>query len=176
MSASLAIVPRIWACQQPPTPATAALELVLPAPAPNAPTHIQRRTRRGLEFYRKYTEGMLRRYMRFSLQAGRIPSMLGREMFRGKVTSYKVHSFDDLVIFAHDVEKCLARLTPLQNHLLTRIAIQEYTHQEVATMQRLPRRTVLRSYTEAVDALTAIFLELNLLEPRKECQEGGICR
>jgi len=32
------------------------------------------------------------------MEAGRAPSLLGREMFRGKVTSYRVHSFEDVVI------------------------------------------------------------------------------
>ena len=41
----------------------------------------------GCEFYRKYTEAMLRRYMTMSMEAGRVPSLLGREMFRGNVTA-----------------------------------------------------------------------------------------
>ncbi len=31
-----------------------------------------------LAFYRKYTEGMLRRYLRLSMLSGRVPSLLGR--------------------------------------------------------------------------------------------------
>lgn len=49
-------------------------------------------------FYRKYTEAMLRRYVRMSMEAGKVPSLLGREMFRAKVTSYRVESFEDVVI------------------------------------------------------------------------------
>ena len=48
-----------------------------------------------LAFYRKYTEAMLRRYLRISIQSGRVPSLLGRELFQGNVTSYRVHSFED---------------------------------------------------------------------------------
>lgn len=40
------------------------------------------RPRVELAFYRKYTEGMLRRYLRLSMNSGRVPSLLGRELFR----------------------------------------------------------------------------------------------
>ncbi len=163
MSIALAFLPRVWACD--PLPSKSAI-----AKAGGKPLEpVEPR----LAFYRKYTEAMLRRYMRFSMETGRVPSMLGQEMFRSKVTSYRVHSFEDLVIFVHDVEKCIGRLTQLQQTLIVRMAIQEYTHEETAVMMGTNRRTILRRYEEAIDCLTAIFLELNLLEPRKACQEGA---
>jgi hypothetical protein len=163
MSTMRLVLPMIHACEAPRVELVPEPE-VLPEPKPLVDVAPR------LEFYRKYTEGMLRRYMRFSMEAGRVPSMLGREMFRGKVTSYKVRSFEDVVIFVYDVEKCLARLDRTQQLLVTRIAIQEFTHNETAVMMRLPRRSVVRRYAEAIDRLTAIFLEVQLLEPRKECQ------
>ena len=60
--------------------------------------------------YRGRTVAMLRRYMRYSIETGRLPSLLGRESFRAKVTSYTVVTFEDRVIFVHDMEKCLDRL------------------------------------------------------------------
>ena len=51
-----------------------------------------------MAFYRKYTEGLLRRYVRLSMEAGKVPALLGKEMFRGKVTNYRVKSFEDVVI------------------------------------------------------------------------------
>jgi hypothetical protein len=51
-----------------------------------------------MAFYRKYTEGMLRRYLRLSMEAGKVPSLLGQEMFRGNVTSCRVDGFDDVVM------------------------------------------------------------------------------
>src|SRR5580704_14745053 len=80
-----------------------------------------------LAFYRKYTEGMLRRYMRLSMETGRVPSLIGQPMFRGRVTSYRVRSFEDVVIFVYDVEKCLARLDARSQELIARISLQEYT-------------------------------------------------
>ncbi len=126
-----------------------------------------------LAFYRKYTEGMLRRYLRLSMEKGRVPSLLGREMFRGHVTSYRLHGFDDVVIFVHDVERCLTKLTEMQRTLIERIALQEYTQGEAARLMGMSLRTVVRRYAESVDLLTSIFLEAGLLEPLLACQAWG---
>jgi hypothetical protein len=126
----------------------------------------------SLAFYRKYTEALLRRYVRLSMSAGRVPSLLGRELFRGKVTNYRVEGFDDMVIFVQDVEQCVAKLDRGQQILIERIAMQEYTQAEAAELLRLPLRSVLRWYGEALDVLTEMFLDKQLLEPRKSCQEG----
>ncbi len=125
-------------------------------------------------FYRRYTEGMLRRYAVLSMESGRVPSLLGREMFRGKVTSYRVHAFDDVVIFVHDVKQCMSTLPSEQQRLLLRIAIQEYTFGEVAAGLNISVRSVQRRYTESLDELTAVFLERHLLEriACDPCQEG----
>lgn len=127
-----------------------------------------------LAFYRKYTEGMLRRYLRLSMEKGRVPSLLGQEMFRGRVTTYKIRSFEDVVIFVHDVEKVLKRLRPEERDLLERIAIQEYTQAEAAGLLGMSLRTVVRRYAAAVDVLTGHFLETGLLEPLMACQGGEL--
>ncbi len=127
-----------------------------------------------LAFYRKYTEGMLRRYLRLSMEKGRVPSLLGQEMFRGRVTTYKVRSFEDVVIFVHDVEMCLKRLTEAEQDLLERIAIQEYTQGEAAGLLGMSLRTVVRKYAAAVDVLTGHFLDTGLLEPLMACQAGEV--
>jgi predicted DNA-binding protein (UPF0251 family) len=124
-------------------------------------------------FYRKYTEGMLRRYLRLSMESGRVPSLLGREMFRGKVTSYRVRAFDDVVIFCHDMEKRLKMLEPLDRELIKRITLQEYTQGEAAGMVGVSLRTCIRKYGRALDRLTELLLEAKMLEPLKGCQEGG---
>ena len=127
-----------------------------------------------LRFYRKYTEGMLRRYLRLSMEKGRVPSLLGQEMFRGRVTTYKIRSFEDVVIFVHDVEMCLRRLTETEQDLLERIAIQEYTQGEAAGLLGMSLRTVVRKYAAAVDELTGHFLETGLLEPLLACQDEEV--
>ena len=115
-------------------------------------------------FYRKYTEAMLQRYSVMKLQKGRVPSLLGRELFRGKVTNYKVHGFDDVVIFVHDVEQCMRLLHADQQKLVYRIAVQEYTFGETAAMLRWSLRSTRRRYNEAIDELTAIFQKRGLMD------------
>lgn len=118
----------------------------------------------SLAFYRRYTELLLRRYMQVSLRMGRVPSMLGNCAFRGKVSSYRVSSFEDAVIFVYDVERCLKQLHGEARDLVARIALQEYTQAEAARLTGMSLRTVVRKYGEAIDTLTRIFLEKELLE------------
>jgi len=128
-----------------------------------------------MAFYRKYTEAMLQRYVRMSMEFGKVPSLLGQEMFRGNVTSYRVESFEDVVIFLHDVDRCLKKLDAEQRHLISRIALQQYSLTETAELLGLKPRTVIRRYGQAVDRLTRIFLMVKMLEPLKACQ-GGVRR
>jgi hypothetical protein len=178
-------LPRVWAVAGPVATAglqrcSRALRAVerLPTPPfamkPQRMGHPERAESRRpeLAFYRKYTEALLRRYMRLSLEAGRVPSLMGREMFRGNVTHYRVHNFEDVVIFCHDMEKRLAQLGPLDQQLVKRLGLQQYTLVEVAGMLGLTVRIVLRRYVHALDGLTEMFLEDRLLEPGDSCQEG----
>jgi hypothetical protein len=126
-----------------------------------------------MAFYRKYTEAMLRRYVRLSMESGKVPSLLGQEMFRGRVTSCRVDSFDDVVIFIHDVDRCLEKLDLEQQDLISRIALQQYTLGETAALLGLKPRTVVRRYGQSVDRLTRILLNAKLLEPMKCCQGGS---
>ena len=115
-------------------------------------------------FYRKYTEAMLRRYMRLSMTVGRMPALLGHDAFRGKMSTYRVTSFEDSVIFVYDVEKCLKKLDGFSRELIRRIALQEYTQGEAAGLMRVSLRTIVRRYGEAIDSLTQIFVDYRLLE------------
>jgi len=152
---------RIWAVAE---KAAAAPAEVIPVIAEKAKVE--------LAFYRKYTESMLRKYLRISIQSGRVPSLLGRELFRGHVSSYKLHSFEDAVIFCFDVEKRLGRLTVMNQQLIKRIGLQEYTQGEAAGMLGLSLRSCIRQYGYALDELTEMFLEAGMLEPLKSCQGG----
>jgi Sigma-70, region 4 len=122
-----------------------------------------------MAFYRKYTEGMLRRYTYRSMEIGRVPSLLGDFSFRGRSSNRKAYSFEDSVIFVYDVERCLARLNRLERELVGRIALQEYTLAETAALTGMSVRTVVRRYSEALDRLTQVFLRLELL------QVPGVC-
>jgi hypothetical protein len=121
-------------------------------------------------FYRKYTEALLRRYLRMSTEAGRVPSLMGRELFRGHVTSYKVKSFEDVVIFCYDVEKCLKCLDAREQALIKRITLQCYSQGEAAAILGLSLRTCVRMYAQTLDKLTRVLLEMELLKPLEGCQ------
>jgi len=115
--------------------------------------------------YRGRTIGLLRRYFHMSLDLGRLPSLLGREFFRARVTSYHVHSFEDVVILVHDVERCLERLDEFARQLVARVVFQDYTWDETAVLMGCSRRTVARQFSRTLDRLTEIFLEVGLLCP-----------
>jgi hypothetical protein len=121
----------------------------------------------GVAFYRKYTEALLRRYLRLSMQTGRVPSLMSRDVFRGNVSHYRVRGFEDVVIFCHDVEQRLAKLNPNEQQLIKRIALQRYTRGEVAGMLGISLRTCIIHYDRAVDRLTGILLESGLLDMSK---------
>ncbi len=118
----------------------------------------------GLAFYRKYTEALLRRYLRLSMQTGRVPSLMSRDVFRGNVSHYQVRGFEDVVIFCHDVEQRLAKLNPHEQQLIKRIALQRYTRGEAAGMLGIGLNTCTLRYGQAVDRLTGLLLESGLLD------------
>ncbi len=128
-----------------------------------APRALPVRPQPQLAFYRKYTEAMLRRYLTMSMEAGRVPSLLGRDLFRGNVSHCTVTGFDDVIIFVEDVNKCLSKLDPVQRFLVRKIAMEGYTQGETAALRGLSLRSVIRHYIEAIDKLTRLFLERNLL-------------
>ncbi|MDR3773274.1 MAG: sigma factor-like helix-turn-helix DNA-binding protein [Terracidiphilus sp.] len=117
----------------------------------------------SLAFYRKHTEKMLRRYLYASMQVGRAPSILGDPIARGWVSSRPVRTFEDAVIFVLDVENCLNQLGSLDRQLLCRIAIQEYTQSETATLLGMSVRTVSYKFPMALDRLTEKLLDAGLL-------------
>jgi hypothetical protein len=152
-------VPRIWAVAEAAQPSAA--ESRPPAPKPKL----------EVAFYRKYTEAMLRRYLRVSMEVGRVPSLLGRELFRGNVSHYKADGFEDGVIFCVDVERCLARLQKEDQRIVRRIAIQGYTLQEAGLLLGMDFRRCHERYGRALDHLTELFLAGRLLEPQRGCQD-----
>jgi hypothetical protein len=127
--------------------------------------------------YRSRTVTMLRRYMRYSIETGRLPSLVGREFFRSKVTSYRVTTFEDRVIFVHDMETCLRKLDDFSREVLARVVLQEYGHEEAARLLGCARMTVHRRLVEALDELGGILLDVGLLtrlcsEDKEPCQAG----
>lgn len=147
MSAAL-ILPYVWAATENQAPAQRRCD--------------EHRTEE-LAFFRRRTEGLLRRYLRASLAVGRVPSIAEDLTLRGRASSYHMKNFEDVVIFTIDVESCLKRLSPQALRLIVKIALQEYVLLEVAEQLQMDVRTVTRHYGEALDRLTAEFLKKRLL-------------
>jgi|HubBroStandDraft_1064217.scaffolds.fasta_scaffold54056_2 hypothetical protein len=116
-----------------------------------------------LWLYRKRTVGLLRRYMRFSLETGRLPSFVGREFFRARVTYYTATTFEDRVIFVRDVEKCMNRLEYWDQQLIARIILQEHSQEQTARILQCNRKTVQRRLPLVLDLLSEDFLKVGLL-------------
>ncbi len=106
---------------------------------------------------------MLRRYLYASSQVGRAPSVLADPVGRGWASSRPVRTFEDAMIFVLDVEACLKRLNALDQQLLSRVVLQEYTQLEVAAMLGMAHRTVRTRLALALDSLTELLLEAGLL-------------
>jgi hypothetical protein len=123
---------------------------------------------------------LLKRYQRLSVEVGRLPSLLGREFFQSRVTSYQMSSFEDVVIFVHDVDRSLEKLDEFGRRVIAKMVFQEFSQDEAAGRMNCWRRTVGRRFRETLDQLSEIFLEGGLLtrfpdlNPKleKSCQEG----
>jgi hypothetical protein len=145
--------------------------------APQQQRGVEEDRERERRTYRGRTVAMLRRYMRYSIETGRMPSLLGREFFRAKVTSYTVVTFEDRVIFVHDIEKCLGRLDEFSRQLIARHILQEHDQVATAKLLHCTERTV-RTYVPIVlDVLSEILVGVGLLERlipvrQNSCQEG----
>lgn len=133
-----------------------------------------------LSFYRDRTMAILKRYARMSIEVGRLPSVLGRELFRGHVTGYQVGTFEDVVIFVHDVERCVAQLDAFSRQLVGKCILLDYSQQEVARMMHVGLRTIQRELPDALDQLTLLFLRGGIMKEKshrakaskKSCQGG----
>ncbi|HZQ17178.1 MAG TPA: hypothetical protein VFA90_00540 [Terriglobales bacterium] len=136
-----------------------------------------------LWLYRERTIGLLKRYLRLSIEVGRLPSLLGRELFRSKVTSYRMATFEDAVIFVHDVERILDQLDTFSKDMIAVIIFQDYSQEAAAAVLGCGRRTLCRQFPETIDAISESFLEGGLLNQlplsrpvENSCQEGERAR
>ena len=137
-------------------------------------------TEKARRIYRGRTVAMLRKYMRYSIETGRLPSLLGREFFRTQVTSYTVVTFEDRVIFVHDMERCLEKLDEFSRQIIARHILQEHDRWATARLLHCNEKTIRRLTPMALDVLSEILLEVGLLErldtnSQKSCQ-GGLRR
>ncbi|MDR3765019.1 MAG: hypothetical protein P4M01_13090 [Acidobacteriota bacterium] len=119
----------------------------------------------GLEVYRPYTRALLRRYMRLASDLGRLPSILGGLCFRARLTSYRVHTFEDAVIFVHDVERAFERVSRRHMEVIAGVVLLDYSLPEAALRMGISVQRTERRYSAALDELARVLLESGLLQP-----------
>lgn len=120
-----------------------------------------------VSIYRAATIRMLRRYFNMSVELGRLPCIMGREVFRSDVHC-RPTSFENFVIYVLDIERCVQRLRRRDQELITRVVLQEYTQEEAARLLGCPVIYVERRLPEVLDTLTETFLKLGLMKlPQK---------
>ena len=130
-----------------------------------------------LRAYRGRTAAMLMVYLRYSLETGRLPSVMGSEYFRTRVTCYSVVTFEDRVVFVHDMEVCLKRLGEFSRQVITRCVLQGHNRWDAARLLRCNEKTIRRHIPVALDELSEILLDVGLLKKldstdEKSCQGG----
>jgi hypothetical protein len=113
--------------------------------------------------FRGQTFALVRHFFELSCQVGRLPSLLGRELFRSRVSHHAIPSFEEQVIFARDVELCLAKLTEDQGEIITLVGLYDFSHDEVAEMLHCSRAKITQRFTLAIDSLSEILLHAGLL-------------
>jgi DNA-directed RNA polymerase specialized sigma24 family protein len=114
--------------------------------------------------YRPRTIALLRRYGHVSVEVGRLPSLVGREFFRSRLSSYSMKSFEDTVVFIADMERCLAKFSNFERRLLAMNILEEYTSAEMSTVLGLSLRTIERLLQETIDELSRNLLSQGLLD------------
>jgi predicted DNA-binding protein (UPF0251 family) len=90
-----------------------------------------------------------------------------------------MRSFEDVMIFVHDMEQALAKLNQLEQKLIAMSVLEEYTQWEIARLMGCSKRWVEIQVPEAIDRVTQILLEVGLIEEMitptrhgKSCQAG----
>ena len=117
--------------------------------------------------FRSQTLAMVRHFFELSCQVGRLPSLLGREFFRARVSHHSIPSFEEQIVFARDVELCLNRLSDDHAEIVTLIGLYDFSLDEVGEMLRYSRTAVHRWFWEALDCLSEIFLRAGLLSEER---------
>ncbi len=127
--------------------------------------------------YRGQALAIVRHFFEMSCQLGRLPSILGREFFRAKVSHHAIPSFEDQALFAHDIRQSLAKLDEDEMQVLTLIGLYDLTLDEAAEILHWSPGYISQRFTEALARLTQILLDSGLLRrdrpDRRQAQMKG---
>jgi len=114
-------------------------------------------------FERARTMVLLHRFFRTSLLVGRMPSLIGREIFRAKVRSTPARALEDAVLFVCDVERVLQNLEAYDQRLIAFCVLEDHSEWEAARVFHRSQVEVSRRLGEVLDLLHETFCRLGLL-------------
>jgi DNA-directed RNA polymerase specialized sigma24 family protein len=114
-------------------------------------------------FFRGQTLAIIRHFFEIASQIGRMPSILGREFFRARVSHHAIPSFEEQAVFVHDVERTLGRLNDNDAEVIALVGLFQYSLDEAAALLGRSRTNVAVRYADSVDRLAELFLAGGLL-------------
>jgi DNA-directed RNA polymerase specialized sigma24 family protein len=138
-----------------------------PAPTPEPEPEEEAEPRPEMVCFRGQTLAMVRHYFELSSQVGRLPSLMGREFFRARVSHHAIPSFEDQAVFVRDVELCINKLNAEQQEIVMICGLYDFSHDEIAGMLHISKASVKAWFAEALDALSEIFLAAGLLRENR---------
>ncbi|HEV8383927.1 MAG TPA: hypothetical protein VGQ11_03575 [Candidatus Acidoferrales bacterium] len=119
-------------------------------------------------FERTRTMALLFRFLRTAMSVGRMPSLVGREVFRARVGARPAAAFENAVLFVCDVEKCLSELDPLEQRLIAYCVLENRSEWEASRQFQASQGFISRHLGHALDILHATFCQRGILPPLPE--------
>jgi len=120
-------------------------------------------TRADALFFRGQTLAIVRHFFEIASQIGRLPSIMGREFFRAKVSHHAIPSFEEQAVFVHDVEAALGRLREEDAEVIALVGLFQYSLDDVAAMLGRSRSGVAGRFADSIDRLAELFLAAGLI-------------
>jgi hypothetical protein len=121
-------------------------------------------------FERLRTMALLHRFFRQALLVGRMPSLLGREVFRTNLSHRPARAFEDAVVFVCDVERCLGSLEPLEQRLIAYCILEDRSEWEAARVFHRSQSDISRRLGSALDLLHETFCRIGLLRRLEDAE------
>ena len=115
-------------------------------------------------FERARTMALLHRFFRTALLLGRMPSVLGREVFVTRMVHKPASAFEDAVLFVCDVERCLQQLDPLDQRLIAFCVLEDHSEYQAARVFHRSQGEISRRLGRTLDLLHDTFCRLGLLK------------
>jgi predicted DNA-binding protein (UPF0251 family) len=127
--------------------------------------------------YRGQALAIVRHFFEMSCQLGRLPSILGREFFRAKVSHHAIPSFEDQALFSHDIRQSLMKLDEDEMQVLTLVGLYDLNLDEAAEILHWSTGYISQRFAQALSRLTQILLDNGLLRrdrpDRRQVQMKG---